>query len=192
MSESLNLSSMQPRHTTKTTSARKSRQRNGAQSSDTQEIIDWLRDAYAMKRSMEGSLEKLSQTDGLSPSLRERASVHLEQTRIHADQLRAALRSLGSDISTVKTGLGIAAQAAKGLGTTFADDKRIKDLLDAYSMEHLEIASHTALTAAAEIAGLTEVAQICRRIIPDEQRMADRIIHSLPDEVIGYFFRGAS
>jgi ferritin-like metal-binding protein YciE len=152
------------------------------------EITDWLRDAYAMERGLESSLKKQADNQELSPALRERAAAHLEETRRHAKEVRAALQSLGTDTSALKTGLGLAAQASKGMATTFARDEEIKDLLDAYAMEHFEIACYTALAVAADRAGLPQVAEVCRRILPDEERMAEALRHTLPDEVVGYLF----
>jgi ferritin-like metal-binding protein YciE len=72
--------------------------------------------------------------------------------------------------------------------TMFTEDQHIKDLLDAYMMEHFEIASYTALEAAATRAGYSDVAEMCRRIIPDEERMANAIIDALPEEVESHLF----
>jgi ferritin-like metal-binding protein YciE len=155
------------------------------------EIIDWLRDAYAMEKGLESALQKQSKMEDLSPESRDRAATHLEETRRHAEAVKSLLQSLGSDSSTVKTGVGLMVQSAKGLTTKFASDERIKDLLDGYMMEHFEIACYTALTAAAERAGLAEVVDVCRSIIPDEQRMAETLLRSLPDEVSDYLFEKA-
>src|SRR5579883_1937454 len=85
-----------------------------------QEIIDWLREAYAMERGLESALEKHKSNDDLRPEVRERAAAHLKETRRHAEEVKAALESLGTDTSSLKTGIGVMAQAAKGLGTAFA------------------------------------------------------------------------
>jgi ferritin-like metal-binding protein YciE len=152
------------------------------------EIVDWLRNAYAMERGLESALKKQAENEDLSQPIRNRAASHLEETRRHADEVQAALQSLGTDTSALKTGAGVVMQATKGIGTIFASDERIKDLLDAYSMEHFEIACYTALSAAAERAGLPQVVEMCRRIIPDEERMAQTLKHSLPDEVVSYLY----
>ena len=152
------------------------------------EIIDWLREAYAMERGLESALENQSKNDDVNPQVRNRAAAHLEETRRHADEVRSALQSLGTDTSSIKTGVGVMLQATKSLGTAFASDEHIKDLLDAYSMEHFEIACYTALEAAARRAGLTQVVEVCQSIIPDEQRMAEALIRALPAEVTDYLF----
>lgn len=181
---------MKPRHETTRTAAGS----RGARGTDEirDEIIDWLRDAYAMERGLESALEKQSENDELSAEVRSRAAMHLEETRRHAEAVKSALQNLGTDTSTLKTGMGVMAQAAKGMTTKFASDERIKDLLDAYMMEHFEIACYTALAAAAERGGLAEVVDICRGIIVDEERMAQALLKSLPDEVSTYLFEQTS
>lgn len=153
-----------------------------------EEIIDWLRDAYAMERGMEGSLQKQANNDELSFQVRQRAAMHLEETRRHAEEVKRALELLGTDTSSLKTGVGMMTEMAKGMATKFARDERIKDILDAYAMEHFEIACYTALAAAAERAALPQITEVCRNIIPDEERMAQVLKHSLPDEITSYLF----
>jgi ferritin-like metal-binding protein YciE len=173
---------MKNRHTTQ--SATGSR-RSGVESIR-DEIIDWLRDAYAMEQSMEASLQKHAGNDDLSPQVSSRSRIHLEETRRHADDIKAALESLDADTSSLKTAVGVIAQATKGLASTFARDEQIKDILDAYSMEHFEIACYLALIAGAEKAGLSQIANTCQRILADEERMAKSLKDSLPGEVAQY------
>ena len=153
-----------------------------------EEITDWLRDTYAMERGVQTSLEKHADNDELSEEVRARARTHLEETRGHAEQVKAVLQSLGTDTSTMKTGMGIMGQGIKGITSRFAKDERIKDLLDSYMMEHFEIACYTALSAAAERAGMPQVIDICERILPDEERTAQAILSSLPAEVTRYLY----
>jgi ferritin-like metal-binding protein YciE len=179
---------MKERHTTKQTASGARPAAQGGTKEIRDEIIDWLRDAYAMERGLESALEKQAKSDELSAGVRDMAATHLEETRRHAEAVRALLQSMGTDTSSLKTGFGVIAESTKGLASVFARDERIKDLLDAYSMEHFEIACYTALAAAAERAGLAEVARTCRQIIPDEERMARAIMTSLPNEVATYLF----
>jgi ferritin-like metal-binding protein YciE len=183
---------MQTRHREKTNTVRATQTTGDRSDNIRDEIVDWLKDAYAMERGLESALEKQANNDQLSSLIRDRASNHLDETRRHAEEVRSALQSLGSDTSAVKTGIGALAQTAKGLGSMFARDERIKDLLDAYLMEHFEIACYTALAAAAERAGFDQVVQSCRRILSDEQRMAQSLLQSLPDEVQAYLFETAA
>lgn len=180
---------MKQRHTTKQTASGTRPAARGGTREIRDEIIDWLRDAYAMERGLESALEKQARSEELSVSVRDMAATHLEETRRHAESVRALLQSLGTDTSSLKTGFGVIAESTKGLASAFARDERIKDLLDAYSMEHFEIICYTALAAAADRAGLPEVAQTCRQIIPDEERMAHAIMTSLPNEVGAYLIK---
>jgi ferritin-like metal-binding protein YciE len=156
------------------------------------EIVDWLRDAYSMERGLETALEKQSQDNDLDVSVRERAANHLEETKRHAELVRSALQSLDADTSALKTAMGTVGQGFKGLTTQFARDQHIKDLLDAYMMENFEIACYTSLEAAADHAGFTQVAEVCRRIIPDEKRMAAALINAIPQETVSYLFKEAT
>lgn len=147
------------------------------------EVIAWLRDAYAMERGMEVTLRKMADSDSHTPECREAAAQHLEETRQHAQTVEALLHSLGSDTSSVKTGLGIMTETVKGFGTSLAHDETVKDLLASYAMEHFEIACYRALIAAAEALDLTEVADACEDIIADEEQMGETILGALPDVV---------
>ena len=151
-----------------------------------EEIIDWLRDAYAMERGLEIMLNKQSQNDELHAELRAQARVHLEETKRHAALVEECLKVLGSDTSTIKTGGWQAMEALKGASTNFARDERVKDLLAAYASEHFEIACYRALTIAAQQAGLPQVAAACEEIIFDERNMARWIDENLPVVVSSY------
>ncbi|HWH70945.1 MAG TPA: DUF892 family protein [Candidatus Sulfotelmatobacter sp.] len=178
---------MKARHTVQAARPGTARARHQAPEREVREhIIDWLREAYAMEKGLEAYLKKVTTKDQVSHLVKTAATAHLEETRRHAEVVKAMLETLGSDTSALKTGVGMMAQATKGLGTMFASDEQIKDLLDAYSMEHFEIASYTALAAAAESAGLEQVAQMCRSIIPQGEQMAQRLLENLPSEVQAY------
>lgn len=146
------------------------------------EIIGWLRDAYAMERGAEFALEKMS-VNGESIGCRTAAALHLTETRQHSRDVESMLRSLGADISSFEAGFGMMADRMKGLGTALSHDESIKDLLDGYEMEHFEIACYSALAAAADFAGLSHIADTCRQIILDEERMAEVIRKELPRAV---------
>ncbi|HXF10600.1 MAG TPA: DUF892 family protein [Desulfuromonadaceae bacterium] len=154
-----------------------------------EEVIEWLRDAYAMERGLEVTLEKISESDLHDSEVRSAAARHLEETREHAETVGSLLRSLGADTSTIKAGLGIMAETVKGIGSRMAHDEVVKDLLASYAMEHFEIACYSALVTAAEEAGLMEVADACEQIISDEEEMADALSNALPVVVEDYLTR---
>jgi ferritin-like metal-binding protein YciE len=147
------------------------------------EITDWLRDAYAMERGQECALEKICANSDESFQCRTAAAMHLTETRQHARIVESLLRSLGEDASSFKTGLGVMAENIKGLGTTLSHEEKIKDLLSDYAMEHFEIACYSAIAAAAEAGGLSQITNACRQIILDEEKMAETIRKELPRTV---------
>ncbi len=150
------------------------------------ELIDWLRDAYAMERGLEVALKKQAENEDLHPDIQERAQRHLEETRRHGDLVKQCLENMGSDVSTIKAGMATVMESVQGLGTKFARDERVKDLLAAYASEHFEIACYRALEVAAQAAGEMEVSAVCASIIPDEEAMAEWLQRNLPTVVTSY------
>lgn len=150
------------------------------------ELIDWLRDAYAMEKAMELSLKKQIDNQSLSMLVREQSAVHLKETQHHAEAVAACLKRLGSETSTLKTAMAKGLEIMKGASTAFAGDHRVKDLLGMCAAEHFEIACYTALRAGAARFGIFEIVETCNKIIKDEQRMADWLEANLPHVVMTY------
>jgi ferritin-like metal-binding protein YciE len=75
---------------------------------------------------------------------------------------------------------GKASAAMQGLGGMFAGDEVVKGAMAGYVFEHLEIASYTALIAAAEECGEAEIARVCRENLAEEKAMADWLQQQLP------------
>lgn len=152
-----------------------------------EEIVDWLRDAYAMERGLDMVLKKAATRSSYPNVVHFAAGRHLEETKRHADMLATLLQSLGSDTSTVKTGAGIMANAVAGMGTMMAGDELIKDLLVSYAMEHFGIACYRALIVAARKAGLPHVAEVCQKIVSNEEQVAAAIMQAMPQIIDHYF-----
>jgi ferritin-like metal-binding protein YciE len=150
------------------------------------ELIDWLRDAYAMERGLEVTLKHQAESDELLPSMRDMAESHLAETRRHAEAVKMCLERLGSDVSTIKTGLAQVMESMKGFGMKFASDERVKHALASYAMEHFEIACYKALRSAANSIGESGIVEVCDTIIPDEERMARWLDENLPIVVNQY------
>jgi ferritin-like metal-binding protein YciE len=114
------------------------------------ELIEWLRDAYAMERGLEVSLRKLAEQEALDGDMRERVRLHLQETRNHAEAVEKCLSQMGEETSGVKTVLAQAAEGAMGIGTAFVRDERVKDMLSGCAMEHFEIACYKAIRGCRE------------------------------------------
>ena len=117
------------------------------------EIIDWLNDAYAMERALEITLEKQANSGEVHRAIRERAAIHLDETRAHAERLERCLEMVGTKASTFKSTASQLLETGKKYMTMFARDERVKDYLASVGAEYFEVACYKALIAAAQVAG---------------------------------------
>lgn len=152
-----------------------------------EEIIDWLNDAYGMERALEVTLEKQTNSTEVHPAVRERAAVHLDETRTHADRVEQALQKLGSTPSTVKTAVGQVLETGKKYITMFAKDERVKDYLAAVGSEHFEVACYRALIAAARAAGKEEIVPLLQQNLDEDAATARWMEENIEGVIRDYF-----
>ena len=136
------------------------------------EIIDWLNDAYAMERALEITLEKQANSGEVHRAIRERAAIHLDETRAHAERVQHCLDVLGSSPSTVKTTASQVLETGKKYMTMFARDERVKDCLAATGAEYFEVACYKALIAAARAAGEEQIVEPLAQNMREDAAMA--------------------
>ena len=137
-----------------------------------EQIISWLRDAHAMERSMAAVLERHIADAKDAPEYREQLERHLIETRDHARRLEGCLESLSATASTAKDLAANLMGAMQGMATSAFRDELVKNALAEYAMEHFEIACYSSLIAAAEEAGLVDIAHVCSELLREETRMA--------------------
>lgn len=147
------------------------------------ELIDWLRDVYALEKALETALHKLTAHPHDHAPLREQAALHSIQVRRHADVIAACLKQFGSETSSLKTILaqGMGMDFMKGAGRTFAREERIKDVLTVLVTEHFEIACLTILRTGASQLGLQEIVRICDQMVCENKRMVKWLQLNLPE-----------
>lgn len=143
-------------------------------------VIAWLNDAYTMERALVRVLEHRINDAEDFPAVQAMDRQHLEETRRHAEQVKARIERLGGTTSTVKSIMGTLFGAAQAPMTGLARDEVVKNCLFDHAAEHFEVASYAALVAAANEVGDIEMARICEQIRREDQAMADRILQSLP------------
>jgi ferritin-like metal-binding protein YciE len=142
--------------------------------------IGWLNDAYGMETSLISALEShIKDADGF-PELQSGLRQHLEQTRNHANLMKGCIERMGGGPSALKAGLSNVGTAAKNLINRTSKDTVVKNTIDDFTSEHLEIASYTSLIAAAEAMGDMETASICRNIRVEEEQAAEVVRGQLP------------
>jgi ferritin-like metal-binding protein YciE len=152
-------------------------------------LVDWLRDAYAMEKHAESMLKAQASRLDHYPKLRERIEQHIDETLQQQKLLEGCLDRLGSSPSAIKdltARMGAFGQAIGGMTTT---DEVVKGGMSGYVFEHVEIASYTALIAAARAVGDTETQRCCETILPQEIAMANWLLENLPEVVTSYLAR---
>ncbi len=152
------------------------------------ELIDWLRDIYAMDQAMETALTKLTNHPDHYPALRRQAALHCTETRQHAEAIANLLKQLGSDTSSLKTvrAQGMGMDFMRNAGAAFASDERIKDVLTVLVTEHFEIACHTILRTRASQLGLQEIVHICDQVLSEGNRMVNWLQLHMPQIFAAY------
>ena len=155
-----------------------------------QKILQYLNEAHA---SEVGLVRVLQSQIAMTPrgTYRNALEKHLDETRDHAERVRARIRDLGDSGGVLQAGKGLAetvASQALALGKTPIDllrgsggeEKVLKNAKDAASTEALEIATYTAIEQLATALGDDETARLAVSIRGDEQRMLDRILKEIP------------
>lgn len=152
-------------------------------SEEEEHLIAWLNDAYAMELALIPILENHANDAQRHPEIRERDLQHLEETRRHAKDVKRCLAHLGEKPSVTKKMIGKVTGAIESVSTEPFRDELMKNFIMDYAAEHFEIASYRALIAAAEEAGHPKIAKICRKILADEEAMAEWLEDHLPTAV---------
>ena len=154
-------------------------------------LISWLRDAYAMEGQavslLETQIDRLDHYPETLPRLRE----HLLETREQQAAVEQCLDRLGSDPSALKTGAMKFAANMQGMMHAMASDEVLKHALASHAFEQFEAGCYCSLTAAAEEAGEPEIARTCERIMRQEQDMGHWVWEHLPQMTRKYLERAA-
>ncbi|MES2405659.1 MAG: ferritin-like domain-containing protein [Pseudomonadota bacterium] len=149
-------------------------------------LVDWLRNAHAMEVQAEAMLKGQAGRLEHYPEVRARVEQHVTETQQQARDVEQCLKSLGEDTSTLKDTGGKAMALMQAMGGMVTSDEVIKGAIASYAFEHMEIASYTALIAAAQAAGETQVARACEAILQQEKAMAAWLAEHTPGVVQQY------
>jgi ferritin-like metal-binding protein YciE len=119
-------------------------------------------------------LDGLIQTAG-DPELIDRLEHHKLETQRHENTMRRRLEAHGAQPSVVRQAAGMLEAFLKMPLDLVRGEKAGRGARDAYTTEHLEIASYELLRRVAERAGDEETAQACLEILEEERAMAQFI-----------------
>jgi ferritin-like metal-binding protein YciE len=146
----------------------------------TDQLTTWLNSAFSMEQSLAQVLENHAKDAADFPEIRSRIEQHIEETRRHADRVAECIQLLGEKPSATKSLVGNVMGMVQGASTGVFKDELVKNALADFASEHFEIASYRSLIAAAEELGKTEIAQICRENLRDEEAMAQWLGENIP------------
>jgi ferritin-like metal-binding protein YciE len=153
-----------------------------------QKIVHYLEEAHATELAL---VRVLQSQIAMTPNGSTRTAIeeHLEETRSHAERVRARSTALGAQtrgnplqawIGLTETVVGQALALGKApldmvRGTSVAE-KVLKNAKDDCATEALEIATYTAIERLAAAHGDDETAALAADILADEQRMLARLL----------------
>lgn len=145
-------------------------------------LLSWLNNAHAMEESLIQNLEekvKDADDDGES-EVKEKIEEHLGQTRRHAKDVEKCITSLGGDTSESKDLVGKMTGFLQGSMKSIHDDVLVKNAIESYAAENLEIALYTSIIAAAEALEEEEIVDTCSIILEEEEEMAEWLMSQIP------------
>lgn len=137
-----------------------------------QAVLSWLKDAHAVEVGAVPTLEHHAAAAQAYPDVQSKLNEHVDVTRRHAYLIGGCIERLGGHPSALKETVGTVMGKVTGVANLPAKDTVIKNALGDYAAEYFEIASYKSLIAAAEKIGDQETADVCRRILRDEEEMA--------------------
>jgi ferritin-like metal-binding protein YciE len=148
--------------------------------SNTEErLMQWLRDAHAMEKQAEKMLSALAGRIESYPQLKRKIESHLRETQEQAERIESCIERRGGDTSLLKDAGAQLLAMAQGFSGIFAGDEVMKGSLASYTFEHMEIASYRILIAAAEEVGDDKTSRICRKILGEEEAMAEWLAENI-------------
>ena len=150
---------------------------------NTDVLIAWLRDAYAMEQSLVPVLENHARDAAAYPELRARIQQHVTETREHQRLVEQCLRQLGQEPSTAKNIMAKVMGTIQSVATGAFHDEVVKNALQDFGTENFEIACYRALAEAATALNRPELVTIFERIRQQEEAMARFLEQNLPTAV---------
>ncbi len=154
-------------------------------------VISWLNDAYSMENALVQVLENHAKDAEGHPELQSRLQQHIETTRTHADRVKERIEALGGSTSSVKTGMASIFGTVQGMSTGAAKDELVKNALADHAAEQFEVASYTALMAAAEELGDLETLEVCRQNLREDADMGEWLLQHIPMVTLEVYRREA-
>ena len=135
------------------------------------QLIKHIDEAHALEHSVARMLSSLIANID-DPAVVDRLEAHKLETQLHESTMRRRLEAHGAQPSMVRQAAGMLEAMFKMPLDLMRGEKSGRTARDAYTTEHLEIASYELLRRIAERAGDEETAAACREILEEERAMA--------------------
>jgi ferritin-like metal-binding protein YciE len=143
-------------------------------------LIAWLKDAHLMETRSLPILQRRVGDEPLGLDARARLESHLRETAQHAERLRQALRALGSAPPPVLRSSEPIVVLTQDITSRVFSDRLVISAIADLAVEQFEVAAYTLLIAAAEHAGESEVARLCRLNRGEDEDMAEWLDAQIP------------
>lgn len=138
------------------------------------QLVNHIDEAHALEQTVLRMLDGLIQSAD-DPEIVDRLEHHKLETRQHESLMRGRLEAHGATPSMVKQAAGMLEALMKMPLDLVRGEPTGRAARDAYTTEHLEIASYELLRRVAERAGDEETARACLDILEQERAMAQYI-----------------
>lgn len=136
-------------------------------------VIEWLRDAHAAEEQAHTVLRKTARQIEGHAEFRAGLERHGQLSEDQASRLKTCLDSLGESPSTIKTVTGQITAFAQTMSGYVVGDEPVKAMLAVSSFAQMEVTSYRILTTAAAVAGMEDVASVCRTLLNEELQFAE-------------------
>jgi ferritin-like metal-binding protein YciE len=143
-------------------------------------VVAWLRDAYAMERALVPVLENHAKDAERHPELRARLQQHATETKRQADRIEQCLRQLGQEPSTLKNTVSKVLGAIQSVATGAFKDDEVKNALQDYATQYFQIACYRSLIEAGKALQRPEIVEMCQQSLNEEEAMARFLEQQLP------------
>lgn len=155
-------------------------------------LIDYLRDAYAMEQQALSIMDRQLQRLENYPEMLAKLKQHRMETERQAERMETALQRMGTDTSSLKTGMAKLSSNLQAMMNTFAGDEVVKDVISNYAFEHYEIVNYKILITTAETAGEPEIARLATENLREEEQMVSWIDQNIATVTRDYLSRAMS
>jgi ferritin-like metal-binding protein YciE len=135
-------------------------------------FVAWLKSAHAMEEQSIATLTAQARRLENYPELKQHILDHLDQTRVHAEEVQALLNRLSVASSAIRDVTGKIVAAVQGIPGMLVSDEVVRSTVSAYAFEHLEIATYRTLLTAADELEEIEAQAVLSRILAEEIAMA--------------------